>query len=403
MQVSSLAVQVKQSTEQLVVRAINRELDPVAGAVVSYRDGRGKWIQLAQKTNEFGEVAFSNPEGMLDGKLVIKAETPDKRQALVDTDFLPAVTSDDSVFVSPTVRSSNPANPFSTRASFEHSKNGELKVPDFAQKQANVTLIRSDGTATDLHAVTPVTDFGSFSGSFGLDETQTPGLYRLVAEIGGKPYGGEFRVRDYVKPTFYLELIERSPTVVPGERFPVKFRAKRYSGGAPKDAKYEVFLYRKKFEAPQWVVEAGGGLSAGTDYYGEIRSASALTEPKRIFSSIEARLAALGDPYVTNTWDSAPKIDESGEASFEFEIPKIDAAGEGEWIYTLMVRAQDRSGSQAVLTENIYHDSFGSAAGRQILGHHCPSGGKRTCGLGALDLPRWEARPQSGRRGRYRS
>ena len=69
---------------------------------------------------------------------------------------------------------------------------------------------------------------------FGLDETQTPGLYRLVAEIGGKPYGGEFRVRDYVKPTFYLELIDRSPTVVPGERFFVKFRAKRYSGGVPR-------------------------------------------------------------------------------------------------------------------------------------------------------------------------
>jgi hypothetical protein len=73
-----------------------------------------------------------------------------------------------------------------------------------------------------------------------------------------------------------------------------------------------------------------------------------------VFSSVEERLAALGDLYVTNTWDSAPKIDESGEASFEFDIPKINSAGEGEWIYTLMVRMQDLAGSQAVLTENVF-------------------------------------------------
>ncbi len=215
-----------------------------------------------------------------------------------------------------------------------------------------------------------MTDFGSFSGALGLDELQPPGLYRLVAEIGGKPYGGEFRVRDYIKPIFYLELIDRSPTVTQGDRFFLKFRARRYSGGVPRDLKYEVFLYRKKFETPQWVAEAGGGLAAGNDYFGKIRSASSLTEPKRIFSSVEARLADNVDYGQMNTWDSAPKVDESGEAFFEFNIPVLEVAGEvkentratavtpvkgdGEWIYTLVVRAVDRAGAQAVLSENIY-------------------------------------------------
>lgn len=354
MQVSSLAVQVKQSTEQLVVRVITRELEPVRGAVVSYRDGRGKWFQLEQKTNAFGEVAFSNPQGTLDGKLVIKAETPDNRQALVDTDFLPAVTSDNAVFVITDRPLFKPGDSFFYKGIVRAVEKGELRVPEFAQKRADVTLIRADGAATDLHAQVPVTDFGSFSGTFGLEDTQEPGLYRLVAEIDHKPYGGEFRVRDYVKPTFYLELIERSPTVIAGEPFSVKFRARRYSGGVPQDVKFEVFLYRKKFETPQWAVEAGAGLSAGADYHGEVRTASALTEPKRLFSSIEARLAALDDQQVTNTWDSAPKLDESGEASFTFEVPKSTAGGDEEWIYTLMVRALERAGSQAVLTENLF-------------------------------------------------
>jgi len=117
--------------------------------------------------------------------------------------------------------------------------------------------------------------------------------------------------------------------VVAGERFTLRFRAKRYAGGAPKGLKYEVFLYRKKFETPQWVVEAGGGLSAGTDYLGEVRSASALLEPKRIYSSIEARLAEMNTLSVPNTWDSAPGTDESGEARYEFDLPKMDTNGEG--------------------------------------------------------------------------
>jgi hypothetical protein len=329
-------------------------MDPVAGAVVSYRDGRGKWLEIGEKTSAFGEVAFSNPEGILDGKLVIKVETADKRQALVDTDFLPTTTKDNSVFVVTDRPIFKPGESFFYKGVVRAFENGELKVPDFASREARVTLIRSDGTPTDLHAVVPVTGFGSFSGAFGLDETQTPGLYRLVAEIDDKPYGGEFRVRDYVKPTFYLEMIDRSPTVVAGERFSVKFKAKRYSGGVPKGLKYEVFLYRKKFETPQFVVESGGGLSAGTDYSGEIRSATALQEPRRIFSSIEERLAALEDRYVPNTWDSAPTADESGEAEFEFDVPTAGSEAEGEWIYSLMVRAMDQAGSQAVLAENIY-------------------------------------------------
>ena len=117
--------------------------------------------------------------------------------------------------------------------------------------------------------------------------------------------------------------------------------------------KYEVFLYRKKFETPQWVAESGGGLSAGLDYQGEIKSTTALTEPKRIFSSVEIRLA---DERIspTNTWESAPVMDSSGEASYEFDLPKIDTPTNQEWIYTLMVKALDAGGSQALLTENIY-------------------------------------------------
>ncbi len=361
MQVSSLSVQVKQSTEQLVVRVIDRELKPVAGAAASYRDGRGHWIPLEQKTDAAGEIAFANPEGVLDGKLVVKVETADGRKALTDTDFLPTVASDDPVFMITDRPIFKPGETFFYKGIIRTFDQGELKVPAFKDNQAKIHLVRADGQPTDMDATVPLTPFGSFSGELNLDPLQPPGLYRLIAEIEHKPYGGEFRVRDYVKPKFYLELIDRSPVIAPGEPFFVKFMARRYGGGVPAGVKYEVFLYRKKFEAPQWVTEAGGGLAAGADYWGEIRSTSALTEPRRIFSSAESRLAGI-DASSSNPWDTAPRMDETGEQSFTFELPKMEGAKEPggpqakdeEWIYTLMIRAMDPAGSTAVLTENIF-------------------------------------------------
>lgn len=117
-------------------------------------------------------------------------------------------------------------------------------------------------------------------------------------------------MRDYIKPTFYLEWLERSPSVQAGQPFNLKFRAKRYSGGAPQNVKFEVFLYRKKFEAPQFVVEAGAGLSAGNDYFGQVKSAAPLTQPQRLFSSIEARQAA----EASNPWETAAKLADDATA-----------------------------------------------------------------------------------------
>lgn len=358
MQVSSLSVQVKQSSEQLVVRVIDRELNPITGADVSYRDPGGKWTSFGKETDQFGETALSTPGAMLDGKLVIRVQTREGRKALTDTDFLPSISSPESVFIVTDRPIFKPGETFFFKGIARELEKGQLRVPDPMAKDARITLIRADGTPTDLEAKVPLTDFGSFSGTLNLDESQPPGLYRLVADIAGKPYGGEFRVRDYIKPVFYLEMVDRSPTVIQGEKFFLKFRARRYSGGVPKAVKFDVFLYRKKFEAPQWVVEAGAGLGAGTDYFGKVRSAAPLSEPQRIFSSVEARSAkgAGTESNEDEPSEGPPMIEESGEAFFEFDVPKLDkeGAGEGEWIYTLVVRAVDQAGSQAVLSDNMY-------------------------------------------------
>lgn len=358
LQVSGMAVQIKQSSAQLLARVIDRRAAPIAGAQVSYRDGRGKWMAFPKATDADGEILFDNPEGILDGKLAVKVGLPPAaggahpREALTVTDFLPTQTKDDSVFIMTDRPIFKPGDAFHFKGIVRNLAQGRLTIPPFRSRQADISVYRTQDPASSDVIRAPLTDFGTFSGEMELDEAQTPGLYRVLAEIDSKAYAGEFRVRDYVKPTFYLELAERSPVVAPGQPFKLKFRAKRYSGGAPQDVKFEVFLYRKKFEAPQFVTQAGGGLSAGNDYFGQVKSAAPLTQPQRLFSSIEQREAADS----ANSWDSAPVVPASGEADFEFAVPADEKRDNPpqEWIYTLMLRAQDAGGGQAILTENIY-------------------------------------------------
>jgi len=358
LQVSSLAVQVKQSTSQLLVRAMDRKLSPVAGASVSFRDSRGKWRKIDAPTDASGEVNFHNPEGVLEGKLVVRVEASGGRQALTDTDFLPASEVSNSMFIVTDRPIFKPGEEFFFKGTLRLLDNGSLRVPSVADKNATVTLLKTDGGETGLSASLPLTDFGTFSGSFQLPDYQSPGLYRLVATVDGKPYGGEFRVKDYVKPKFYIELSDKTGQIVPGQKLLFHLRAKNFSGSVPERVKYETFIYRKKFEAPQFVLESGGGLETGHDYFGDIRSASALSQPQRIFSSAEARAAANGKENgadIGNTWDTAPELDEKGEAIVEIDVPApAKPEPPQEWTYTLVVRAQDLSGSSAVLSENFY-------------------------------------------------
>ena len=339
LQVSSLGVQVKQSSEQLLVRVMDRELNPVKAAKVSFRDGRGAWAPMPGETNEFGELSFKNPEGILDGRLLVRADAGERR-ALVETDFLPASSNDSSVYISTDRPIFKPGEEFFFKGTIRDRQNGALAVPGSVSKEASVWLVRSDGVATDLTTTVPLTEFGTFSGGFTLPSYQSPGLYRLVASVDGKPYGGEFRVKDYIKPKFYLEILDKSQVVRLGEKFSFRLKAKNYSGTIPERVKYEVFVYRKKFEAPQFVLESGGGLEAGHDYFGEIRSAATLTQPQRVYSSVEYRAAIekVDAASIPNPWDTAPELGDNGEALVEIDLPKPAENEPGsEWTYTVVM------------------------------------------------------------------
>jgi alpha-2-macroglobulin len=353
LQVSSLSVQVKQSSTQLVVRVIDREHKPVAGATVEYRDARGRWVTIDTRTDMHGELR-ADDAGRFDGQLLLRVRAGAERSAHVQTDFLPTGGNDPAVFIVTDRPIFKPGETFFYKGTVRVREAGQLVVPNVAGRTARVRLLRQDGSDTGLTQEVQLSEFGSFSGAFDLDPAEAPGLYRLSAELDGKSYAGELRVRDYVKPTFYLELTGRDPLIRPGNAFHLQFRAKRFGGGIPQGVKYEVFVYRKRFEVPAWVEDAGTALEAGHDYFGAVRSATALSEPQRLYSSVETRIAA-GQGTVSSPWASAPELGTDGSAAVEIVLPKVPEADTArDWIYTVMVRALDRAGASAVFTENMY-------------------------------------------------
>lgn len=371
LQISDLSMQVKQSNHQLVIHLMDRNLKPIENANVFIRDSRNKWFSLKEKTNKSGSLFYTSHD-VLDSKLVVKVQK-DNMIALASTEFLSTQMAKNNVFIFTDRPIFKPGEKFYYKGIMRERFDEKLRIPSI-HRIDSIELVDAKGKQTNSSPAKPVSSFGTFEGEFGLDENQNPGLYQVVAKSGGVSYGGELRVRDYIKPTFYMEITKQEGHFYPGQTVSFEVNAKRYAGGNTQDIRYEVYLYRKKYETPQWVEEAGAGVKTGNDYFGNTAVPSQANQPLRIYSSVEEREAkkpeaseegqnlqqapneevapGSGDVFV-GSWKTAPSFDANGNAQISISIPSSDnKSDKEEWIYSLMVKAMDAQGSQAILSKN---------------------------------------------------
>ncbi|MBU8895887.1 alpha-2-macroglobulin [Corallococcus sp. H22C18031201] len=326
--VSDLSVQLKQTDGQVLVRVAGRDQKPREGAHVQVYLSKGKGP--AGTTDAKGEVTLAVDEPRLIATATVDADT-----AIVDTDFYSALAVAPDVFIYSDRPIYKPGNEVKFR--------GLVRQPDtflarlFTPKKRDVLvkLVSQEGRALTTRAT--VDEFGAFNGTLKVPEDLGTGVLRVEAELDTHPYQGEARVQDYVKPTFYLEVEPDSETVVPGKTLRAKVHARRYAGGIPAGAKYEVFLYRSLLDAPAWVDDAGkGGQGSAVTYGTASTTEGKLSVPERLYSSVAER-SATEDP-----WSSASAFDASGDASIEIAVPELKPGEERlPYRYTLTVRARD--------------------------------------------------------------
>lgn len=337
--VTDLKVQVKQTDGTLLARVAGADLAPVAGADVQVRaSAPGAGRAARGKTDRNGEVRLDVKDPRL---LVLVRAGQDA--ALVDTDFYSTLAATPDVFIYSDRPIYRPGDVVQFR--------GLVRQPDgilsrlFAPRSREVAVSLTVAEGKTVSSSARVDEFGSFSGSLAVPAEVATGVVRLEAKLDGKLHGAEARVQEYVKPTFYVEVIGDAETVQPGGKLKALVRARRYAGGAPEKTRYDLFLYRAIVDSPAWVDDAGLGAQGSAITYGSASTSEGkLSVPERLYSSIQAR----GQEYAQDPWATAPLFDANGEAEIELPVPALGAGDERfPWRYTLSVRARDDQGSFA--------------------------------------------------------
>jgi len=334
--VTDLKVQVKQTDGDVLVRVAGKDLAPLAGARVRLRSQAGPGD--SGRTDSNGEVHLTSKEPRL---LVVASSGEDT--AMVDTDFYSTLAAAPDVFVYTDRPIYRPGDAVRFR--------GIARQPDgflarlFAPRTREVTVALTVAAGREVTTRARVDDFGSFSGELPVPADAGGGLVRLTAKLDGQPHAAEARVDEYVKPTFYVEVLGEGETIRPGEKLTARIRARRYAGGPPRGARYEFFLYRALLDSPAWVDDAGLGAQGSAVTYGSASTTEGkLSVPERLFSSIDT--GAGGDEK--DQWAAARQLDAQGEGAIEIEVPPLAAGDERfPWRYMLSVRARDDQGTFA--------------------------------------------------------
>lgn len=339
--VTDLSVQVKQTDGAVLVRVAGRDLKPSAGVKVALHTTQG--AGATGTTDEKGEVMLASTSQ----KLLVKASA-NNDVAIVDTDFYSTLAMSPDVFI----YSDRPIYKPGDEVSFR----GLIRKPDtflarlFTPRKKRVVVKLDSGVKTTVD----VDAYGSFSGTLKVPAKMEPGVVRLVAEVEDRSHQSEARVREYVKPTFYVEVQPKSERVTPGGKLEAVVKARRYAGGAPKATKYEVFLYRTLLESPSWVDDAGLGGEGSRVTYGSVSTTEGmLSVQHRLYSSVSERIGEWGSDE--DPWKTAEKFDENGNATISIDVPALEPGDERlPWRYSLTVRALDDQGATATGGASLY-------------------------------------------------
>jgi hypothetical protein len=348
--VSDLVMQVKQTNGQLLARVAGRDQRPKAGVQVRVYAASG--ARAAEgNTDAAGEATLAVGEPR-----VLVTASLGRDVAVVDTDFYSTLAVAPDVFIYSDRPIYKPGDEIGFR--------GLMRKPDgflarlFAprQRKVQVELTIAEGSRASATATTD--EFGAFHGTLRVPADAAAGVVRLVAQLDDGRHQAEARVQDYVKPTFYVEVTPESEIVVPGGTIKARLRARRYAGGAPPGARYEVFLYRSRIESPSWVDDAGmGGQGSAVTYGTPSTTEGQLSIPQRLYSSVAARLSGGGSEETT--WEAAQAFDGSGEAGIEVQVPQLERGDERlAWRYSLSVRARDDQGTFANASAALFLSPF---------------------------------------------
>ncbi|HUU01621.1 MAG TPA: MG2 domain-containing protein [Myxococcota bacterium] len=112
---------------------------------------------------------------------------------------------------------------------------------------------------------------GSFDGRFDIFDNAAKGTYQLISEVGGKEYGGEFKVKAYRKPEYRVKLSTPRKAYKSGEKVSARVTANYYFGPPVPRAKVKLSVFRTRFYIPWWIDADYSWYYSDAEYQSTIR------------------------------------------------------------------------------------------------------------------------------------
>lgn len=317
--INDLIGYMQRSNETMIYKIFDRSAKPVAGAQVSIRNLSGTWVNEV-KTDANGEVRV---DGVKENDL-LTIITASQGTAIIDSEYFSTQVSFPDMYMftdRPLYRDGDTVsfkgilrNLVSGRAQLNPQKNAvKVEIYNIAEsKVSNSTTVK-------------FSEFGTFNGSLKLSEADKPGVYRVVAKLEKIEHASEVRVKEYVKPVYFLRLFNEKETAKRGETLSFKVQSERYAGGFPKIITASVTVYRTRVDSAQWIDDSGLGETGSNVTYGD--------DPNKGSRSMAPEIIVPSQEI---------KFDEKGWSEFQVKIPNELAGPKNlNYQYRIEVYTQD--------------------------------------------------------------
>ncbi len=298
--VSHNALIVKKSDKELFVMMVNKKTgDFVPAKIEIFNYKTGKKIGDGNSTVE--KPFIYNLKDDENSDFLVFGETGDKVKEKVFYKFstFPSPKIERMVYIytdSPVYKNGGVVNIKIVARDYE---DGKYKVPKEIKFKSYI--VDPLGSQYNTETSGELDEYGSYSFNFSIPQNATKGIYKVVCEIDGKKYIGEFRIEEYVAPDFAVN-VSTTNNIVSAKTKKVEFKinAKYYSGEVVKSGEVEYAIFRTPlsddifetskdvFEDPsyasriEFVYSGSGKLNAN----GELRLNYELTNVDRDYAYI---------------------------------------------------------------------------------------------------------------------
>ncbi|HYB22368.1 MAG TPA: MG2 domain-containing protein, partial [Solirubrobacteraceae bacterium] len=332
--VNDLSGELQQTGDAVLVRVARRDGRPASGAEVEVRNLQGAWVAKG-RTDRSGVLELP---GVKDSELLAVVRDADST-AIIDTEFFPTVAAFPDVYL----YTDRPLYRHGSKVRFKgilRSASGGVSrlwsSLTGRSKSARVAIVDLAGATVVAEVEAPLSEFGTFEGELDLGSADLNGVYRVRARLGEADHVGEFRVKEYVKPLFFLKLDTEQETLKAGGRLTGTVSVERYAGGVPAGVKCSAQLFRIRAESPQWVEDAGlGATGSATTYWWDVPHAETVSVPFPVASSDNL------------------EFDADGKSALVLDLPQqLPGPPNYDYKFLLKLFAQDPDGNSASLSKS---------------------------------------------------